>query len=97
MTVDLAVVGIVCSALLYALGRRRMAGSRHRREGRWRAQAFYAGLAVLVPAVEPPLDGLADRLFWAHMLQHMLLQMGRAAAARARSTVAAHLARVPAR
>ena len=52
-----------------------MAGSRHRREGRWRAQAFYAGLAALVLAVEPPLDGLADRLFWAHMLQHMLLQM----------------------
>jgi putative membrane protein len=75
MIVDPPATAIASSALLYALGRRRMAGSRQRREGRWRAQAFYAGLAALVLALEPPLDKLADRLFWAHMLQHMLLQM----------------------
>jgi cytochrome c oxidase assembly factor CtaG len=74
MTVDVPVIAILSSAL-YALGRRRMAGTRQRREGRWRAQAFYAGLAALVVALEPPLDTLADKLFWAHMLQHMLLQM----------------------
>jgi putative membrane protein len=75
MVVDLPLIGIVSAALLYQLGRRRMAGSRWRREGRWRAEAFYAGLVVLLLATEPPLDGLADKLFWAHMLQHMLLQM----------------------
>ena len=60
---------------MYAWGRGPMVGSRQRREGRWRAQAFYAGLIALVVAIEPPLDELADKLFWAHMLQHMLLQM----------------------
>jgi len=54
MTVDVPVIAILSSAL-YALGRRRMAGTRQRREGRWRAQAFYAGLAALVVALEQPL------------------------------------------
>lgn len=71
----LPAIAIPAAALLYALGRRRLAGSRQRREGRWRAQAYYVGLAVLLLALEPPLDRLAEQLFWAHMLQHMLLQM----------------------
>jgi cytochrome c oxidase assembly factor CtaG len=75
MVVDLPAIWILLAALVYALGRRRMAGSRQLREGSWRAQAFYAGLIALIIAFEPPLDELADRLFWAHMLQHMLLQM----------------------
>jgi cytochrome c oxidase assembly factor CtaG len=74
MVVDLPAIWILLAALLYALGRGRMAGGRQLREGRWRAQAFYAGLIALVVAIEP-LDELADKLFWAHMLQHMLLQM----------------------
>jgi putative membrane protein len=75
MTVDFPAMVIVPAALLYELGRRRIAGGRLRREGRWRAQALYAGLVALLLAVEPPLDELADKLFWAHMVQHMLLQM----------------------
>ena len=75
MVVDLPAIWILPAALVYALGRGRMGGSRQRREGRWRAQAFYAGLIALLVAIEPPLDELADKLFWAHMLQHMLLQM----------------------
>jgi putative membrane protein len=75
MLVDLPAIWILLAALVYALGRGRMAGSRQRREGRRRAQAFYAGLIALIVAIEPPLDELADKLFWAHMLQHLLLQM----------------------
>jgi putative membrane protein len=74
MIVGLPLIGIV-SALLYQAGRRGMKGGRWRREARWRAEAFYAGLLALLLATEPPLDGLADQLFWAHMLQHALLQM----------------------
>jgi putative membrane protein len=74
MTLDPPLIGLVVTAALYARGRRRMIGGRRRREGRWRAEAFYAGLVALALAVEPPLDDLADRLFWAHMVQHMLLQ-----------------------
>jgi putative membrane protein len=71
----LPAIAIFSAAVVFALGERRLAGRRHRREGRWRAQAFYLGLFALLVALEPPLDRLADRLFWAHMLQHMLLQM----------------------
>lgn len=75
MTIASPAIAIVFSAVLYARGRRRLTGGRHRREGRWRAQAFYAGLVALAVALEPPLDTLADRLFWAHMVQYALLQM----------------------
>src|SRR5437763_1577307 len=54
---------------------RRARGNRALRERAWRAQAFYAGLGALALAIAPPLDGLADKLFWAHMVQHALLQM----------------------
>ena len=39
-----------------------------------RCGAFYAGLALAVVALVPPLETLAeDRLFTAHMIQHLLL------------------------
>ena len=74
MTV-LALTGIAVAAVLYRLGTRGLAGGRSQRERPWRAQAFYAGLVALALAIAPPLDGLADKLFWCHMVQHMLLQM----------------------
>jgi cytochrome c oxidase assembly factor CtaG len=43
-----------------------------RRQPRWTA-AFAAGLATIVVALDSPLDGYADKLFWVHMLQHVLL------------------------
>lgn len=42
---------------------------------RWRIAAFYAALATIVAALDSPIDELADKLFWAHMLQHVLLMM----------------------
>jgi putative membrane protein len=75
MPVDFPLIGIVSAACVYEHGRRGMIGGRWRKEGRWRAQAFYTGLGALLLATEPPLDRLADKLFWAHMLQHSLLQM----------------------
>ena len=39
----------------------------------WRAGAFYAGLAVILVALEPPVDTYADTLFSMHMVQHVLL------------------------
>ncbi len=49
------------------------ANARLLRERRRRALAFYAGLASILVAVEPPMDGWADRYFSLHMIQHMLL------------------------
>lgn len=37
--------------------------------------AFWAGLATLVAALVSPLDGLAETLFAAHMVQHTLLMI----------------------
>jgi putative membrane protein len=38
-----------------------------------RTVCFYAALAIVLVALDSPLDDLADKLFWAHMLQHVLL------------------------
>jgi putative membrane protein len=61
---------VALAALLYWLG-----GRGYRRGGAepWRVAAFVAGLGTIVLALESPLDGYADQLFWAHMTQHVLL------------------------
>jgi putative membrane protein len=38
-----------------------------------RLASFFSGLAVLWTAVGPPLDGLADAMLSAHMVEHLLL------------------------
>lgn len=44
-----------------------------RRTERWRAVCFALGLIVLVLALQEPVDAVADKRFWAHMSQHVLL------------------------
>ena len=41
----------------------------------WRRDAFLVGLGLLYIALASPLDGLADLLLQAHMVQHWLLMM----------------------
>ena len=41
----------------------------------WRHLSFGAGMAIVYLALESPLDGVADHLFWGHQIQHMLLRM----------------------
>jgi cytochrome c oxidase assembly factor CtaG len=63
---------------LHARGERslaRVSSPDHARERRRRALAFYAALIVLVAALSPWLDRSAHRLFWAHMVQHLLLAL----------------------
>jgi putative membrane protein len=61
---------VAIAALLYWLG-----GRGHRRTAHepLRTAAFVAGLMTIVLALDSPLDGYADKLFWAHMFQHVLL------------------------
>ena len=66
---------LALTAFVYGRGRARLDVRVARPDGRRRAIAFYAGLAVLVGALLSPLDPLASTLFSAHMVQHLLLML----------------------
>ena len=68
MAFEWPLVGLTVAAVLYALGRRE--------RDTFRCDAcFYLGLLVIVAAIDSPIDRYADRLFWVHMVQHVLLTM----------------------
>jgi putative membrane protein len=75
---DFPLLLVAIAAALHIAGERRVAGLRRQRPGavrraRWRAVCFYAGLLTIVAALVDPIDGYAGRLFWVHMVQHVLL------------------------
>ena len=75
MTLGAPLVLAAVSAVLYALGSRRrlhLVGSAPPR-WRWRGACFLSGLALIVFVLGPAFDRWADELFWAHMLQHVVL------------------------
>jgi putative membrane protein len=59
----------------HEIGLARLARSdpEHASRRRLRSVAFYAGLAVVLLAVDSPVEYFADRYFFMHMLQHLLL------------------------
>jgi cytochrome c oxidase assembly factor CtaG len=65
---------VVATGILYWVGVRRQR-TRHRSvlERRARIAAFYCGLLTIVVALDSPLEVLAQKLFAAHMAQHVLL------------------------
>ena len=67
-SLDPSLVYVVVSAELYVLGSRGRG-----RPTRMQAAAFASGLLTIVIALDSPIDVYADRLFWVHMLQHILL------------------------
>jgi len=68
----LPLFGIGLAAFAYAYGLGLLRGRAARERAVWRAVSFYAGLGALVLALEPPVDRLADELFWAHMLLQLI-------------------------
>jgi putative membrane protein len=71
---DPPLVLVIGLAILYWLGARRtLTPARAEHERRWQSASYYAGLAVLAIALSSPLDILSEQLFWAHMVQHVLL------------------------
>ena len=70
-------LGLTWAALaLHLLGERRAAivtGRPRDRGARSRALSFYAGLLTVFVALATPIDSLSQKLFWIHMLQHVLL------------------------
>jgi len=69
-----AIVALGSTAALYAVGMRRLM-SRRARVRRAERIAFWAGWAVAVVAVVPPIDTIAEQLFSVHMFQHELLML----------------------
>ena len=69
-SIQLPLLYVAVAAVLYSVG-----GRGFKRSGRQllSSLAFAAGLATVVIAVESPIDGYAEQLFWIHMLQHVLL------------------------
>ena len=57
---------------LYAIRGRTLARERRPVE-RWRAASFVAGVVLLTAVQLPPVDGLADQVLVAHMIQHILI------------------------
>src|SRR5947209_2245144 len=72
-SVQPALIYVALAAALYVVGSRRMGAARRGPGDGRRVAAFFTGLLVIVLALDSPLDALADKLFWAHMLQHILL------------------------
>lgn len=73
-----ACVGAACVGAIWAIrrrdrGPRSRAGSDRRPRDRRRDLLLAAGLLALVTAVSGPVDRAADRLFWVHMVQHVVL------------------------
>ncbi|HJU09106.1 MAG TPA: cytochrome c oxidase assembly protein, partial [Rhodanobacteraceae bacterium] len=64
---------IAAAVMPYVVGLTRMGAQRAHILGGWRAPSFFAGIAILCLTLMSPLDVVADDLFSAHMVQHMLL------------------------
>jgi putative membrane protein len=69
------VVLLACAAALYWRGLAKIAPRSHQRDVALRAAAFYAGLVLCALALLSPLHALAEALFSAHMLQHLILML----------------------
>lgn len=71
---NLPLVLVFAMAIVYWIGSRRTATpARMRRRQRLRDFYFYAALIVIAIALNSPLDLLSEQVFWAHMVQHVLL------------------------
>jgi putative membrane protein len=73
---DLPLLLVAVAAVLHIVGERRVARIRRRprgRQARIRAACFYAGLVTIVAALAGPIDANASKLFWVHMVQHVML------------------------
>lgn len=75
-SLDPAVATIALLAVLYALGSSRtVTPARAVRAQRVRDGAFYGAVVVLLVALASPIDAFSDKLFWVHMVQHVLLML----------------------
>ena len=73
-SLDPALIVLIALAALYSLGESRTSyAARHAAGQRWRRASFYAALVVLALSLDSPLEAYSERLFWVHMVQHVVL------------------------
>jgi putative membrane protein len=60
------------SGVLYALRAHHLENT-HRAVPRWRQACFYSGLTLAVVTLASPLSHISDELFFAHMVEHLIL------------------------
>ncbi len=76
VAVDVPLALISLFGALHVLGESRatrLLGRPRSRRERTRSLYFYSGLVAILIALASPIDSLADKLFWVHMIQHVLL------------------------
>lgn len=73
ITPEVTLPALLAAGLYWSGVRRRR--RRGRPTGRWRQAAFYTGLGSIYLALQGPVDPMADRLFVAHQVEHLLLRM----------------------
>jgi cytochrome c oxidase assembly factor CtaG len=66
-------LSIAIFALIYFVGWLRISRTRPEQFPLWRLYSFEFGMLVLWGAIGSPMDGLADALLSAHMVEHLLL------------------------
>ncbi|HEX2702182.1 MAG TPA: cytochrome c oxidase assembly protein [Solirubrobacteraceae bacterium] len=74
--VDVPLALISLFGALHVLGEQRatrLLGRPRSNQERWRAGSFYAALLVILGALASPIDSLSEKLFWVHMIQHVML------------------------
>jgi putative membrane protein len=64
----------VLLAVLYANGMRSLRGKSASADAPLRHVSFFGGLIAVFVALQSPLDAMADRSFFMHQVQHLLLQ-----------------------
>jgi putative membrane protein len=70
-SIEAPVAYVVLAGWMYWAGGRNRNG---RLSGdRWQTISFVGGLITILLALDSPIDSYADRLFWVHMFQHVLL------------------------
>lgn len=68
------VIPAALAGAIYIAGMIRRAAAAERQD--WiRSGFFLAGLASIFLALQSPIDPIAERLFWVHQVQHLLLRM----------------------
>jgi putative membrane protein len=63
----------ILTAVVYTRGFFQIRKTRPEQFAEWRLVSFLSGLAVLWLAIGSPMDGFADALLSAHMVEHLLL------------------------